>query len=125
MPHCVVTCTFNPPVINLLCAGGQGLREQTVKRLNQTLPESTTTSMSPKQTPPEFEFRSNPPHWHLQMDNQNCDSIARCNIYLSIIEALEAEDWVMRAAHASTHNYHSMKTMDAGKDTTRLFFYRP
>jgi|EP00670_Eutreptiella_braarudii_P006247 hypothetical protein len=125
MPHLVVTCTFNPPKINLMTGGGANLRENTIQRLNQVLPQCTTTSMSPKQVPPQLEYKSNPPHWHVEMGTQNCDHIARSNIYLTIIESLEAEDWVMRAAHAMSHNSHSTKSTDAGMDTTRLFFYRP
>uniref|UniRef100_A0A7S4CSA1 Uncharacterized protein n=1 Tax=Eutreptiella gymnastica TaxID=73025 RepID=A0A7S4CSA1_9EUGL len=126
MPHCVVVCRFNPPQINLITGAGHSLREQTIQRLNSVLPQVTTTSMSPKQAPPQFEFRSNPqPHWHLQMDNQNCDHIARSNFFLAMIESLEAEDWTLRASHAMNHNYHTTKSTDSGMDTTRLFFYRP
>eukprot|EP00668_Euglena_longa_P045043 GGOE01060638.1.p1 GENE.GGOE01060638.1~~GGOE01060638.1.p1 ORF type:complete len:138 (-),score=11.97 GGOE01060638.1:155-535(-) len=126
MPNLVVSCRFNPPVIHVLYGGGgAGLREETIHRLDRTMFQTTTTSMSPKQEPPKFEYVSSPPHWVCKLENQYCDHIGRSNLFLSLIEALESEDWVLQASHACTHNYSNTKSVDTGMDTTRLFFHRP
>jgi hypothetical protein len=58
------------------------------------------------------------------MLKQNSDQISRSYIMLTVIEALEAEDWKLKAAHGITHNSHVWQSTDAGMDTTRLFFHR-
>ena len=60
MPNLVVSAKFNPPTI---CLMGTTLREETVKKIDAALPRATTTSMSPKQDPPQCCHVSNPPHW--------------------------------------------------------------
>eukprot|EP01012_Entosiphon_sulcatum_P002792 TRINITY_DN10676_c0_g1_i1.p1 TRINITY_DN10676_c0_g1~~TRINITY_DN10676_c0_g1_i1.p1 ORF type:complete len:123 (-),score=14.99 TRINITY_DN10676_c0_g1_i1:96-464(-) len=121
MPNLIVTARFNPPSIRIM---GTALREETVHRLDQRIFTVTTTSHSPKQDPPKFQFQTSPPHWVMDIEKHYCDHLGRSMILLTIIEALEAEDWKMRASHAITHNSHVWKSADAGMDTVRMFFYR-
>eukprot|EP00667_Euglena_gracilis_P026436 EG_transcript_31845 len=121
MPNLCVATRFNPPVI---CLMGATLREETVRRIEALVPKMTSTSYSPKQEPPKFEYIANPPHWRLELTNQHSDHTSRSFIMLSIIESLEAEDWKLKAAHGITHNSHVWQSTDAGMDTTRLFFHR-
>ena len=123
MPNLVVACMFNYPTVAIM-SGGASLREETIKRLEMTLPQCSTTSQSPKQEPHKFEFKSAPPHWYFAMPNQWCDHVSRSLLFLAIVEALEAEDWQMRASHACTNDCSVAKSTDGDSDTTRLFFWR-
>eukprot|EP00993_Chasmostoma_nieuportense_P005930 NODE_6545_length_524_cov_12.869018_g6380_i0.p1 GENE.NODE_6545_length_524_cov_12.869018_g6380_i0~~NODE_6545_length_524_cov_12.869018_g6380_i0.p1 ORF type:complete len:144 (+),score=45.40 NODE_6545_length_524_cov_12.869018_g6380_i0:65-433(+) len=121
MPNLVAVLTFNPPQVRLM---GTTLREQTIKELDSRLDKMPTTSVSPKQQPPNFEYVPNPPHWCYSIDQHYCDHMGRSNFMLTVVEALEAEDWRMKGTHAVSHNSHIWKSADAGKDTTRMFFTR-
>eukprot|EP00999_Lentomonas_sp_LEN2_P001473 NODE_2517_length_551_cov_161.669811_g2467_i0.p1 GENE.NODE_2517_length_551_cov_161.669811_g2467_i0~~NODE_2517_length_551_cov_161.669811_g2467_i0.p1 ORF type:complete len:123 (+),score=29.76 NODE_2517_length_551_cov_161.669811_g2467_i0:84-452(+) len=121
MPNLICVIRFNPPVVKLM---GTTLREETVQALNAKLSTVTTTSRSPKQEPPQFDFVDNPPHWTMQVQQQYCDHLGRSMMLLTCIEALEAEDWKMKASHAITHNSHRWGSKDAGMDTVRIFFTR-
>jgi hypothetical protein len=114
MPNLVVSVTFNPPVVTLL---GATLREETVHKLEQRLPAGTSTAPTPGKEPPKFVFHKDPDFWQIDLGQQYCDHLGRANIYLAIIEALEAEDWKLRASNAMTH-------YDNGKDTNKFFFSR-
>lgn len=57
-----------------------------------------TTSHSPKQEPPKFEFVSNPPHWAMEMPKMYCDQTGRSLVMLTVIEALETEDWRLKVS---------------------------
>lgn len=124
MVNLICVCRFNPPEIRLI---GTTLREETIKKLDEKIPNVTTTSHSPKQPPPVFEqvqSSSGGHHWKVNISGQYCDHAGRSMIMLTLIEALEAEDWKMKAAHAVTHSYSQWKSVDAGMDTHRLFFHR-
>eukprot|EP01063_Lacrimia_lanifica_P004740 TRINITY_DN126_c0_g1_i1.p1 TRINITY_DN126_c0_g1~~TRINITY_DN126_c0_g1_i1.p1 ORF type:complete len:137 (+),score=67.22 TRINITY_DN126_c0_g1_i1:63-413(+) len=114
MPHLVVNCTFNPPVIKMM---GSTLREETVHKLDQRLPIVTTTSVSPKKELPKFSYVQNPPHWHNDLGQHFCDQLGRSMIFLTMIECLEGEDWKLKGTNTVTHP-------DNGKDTTKFFFFR-
>eukprot|EP00998_Keelungia_sp_KM082_P001073 NODE_11262_length_466_cov_113.318584_g11239_i0.p2 GENE.NODE_11262_length_466_cov_113.318584_g11239_i0~~NODE_11262_length_466_cov_113.318584_g11239_i0.p2 ORF type:complete len:123 (+),score=21.73 NODE_11262_length_466_cov_113.318584_g11239_i0:70-438(+) len=122
MPNLIVAVRFNPPSVRLM---GTTLREETIQKLDSKLFSVTTTAHSPKQEPPKFEYVPNPPHWKMDVHKQYCDHLGRSMILLTIVEALEAEDWRMRGSHAITHNTFTWKSADAGMDTVRLFFNRP
>jgi hypothetical protein len=121
MPCLIVTTRFNPPAIRLM---GTTLREETIHRLDSKLFTTTTTSHSPKQEPPKFEYVNNPPHWVMEMPKMYCDQVARSALLLTIIEVLEAEDWKLKASHAIQHASQQWKSTDAGMDTCRMFFFR-
>jgi hypothetical protein len=114
MPNLIVTCTFNPPVVKLM---GSTLREDTVHKLESRLPTVTSTAQSPAKEPPKFVFHKDPAHWAIELGQQYCDHLGRSMIYLTIIEALEAEDWKLRASNCMTH-------YDTGRDTSKFFFQR-
>lgn len=114
MPNLIVSCTFNPPTIKLM---GATLREETVHKLELRLPSACSTSSSTSREPPKFVFVKEPAHWHMEIPQQFCDHLGRSLIYLAIIEALEAEDWKLRASNCMTH-------YDTLKDTSKFFFSR-
>ncbi len=114
MPNLIVNVTFNPPVVKIM---GSTLREETVHRLEQKLPSATTTSMSTQRDPPKFQLMSNPTHWQIELGQQYCDQLGRSIIFLSIIESLEGEDWMLRGTNTVTHP-------ETNKDTTKFFFFR-
>eukprot|EP00996_Jenningsia_fusiforme_P006300 NODE_7594_length_461_cov_25.531553_g7147_i0.p1 GENE.NODE_7594_length_461_cov_25.531553_g7147_i0~~NODE_7594_length_461_cov_25.531553_g7147_i0.p1 ORF type:complete len:128 (+),score=24.76 NODE_7594_length_461_cov_25.531553_g7147_i0:42-386(+) len=113
MPNMIASCTFNPPVINLI---GETLRETTIDRLN-LLFKSTTTIAAHRNAPPKFEERFNPHHWHLALSGQFCDQLGRAVVLMDLVQALEAEDWKLKASNAFIHP-------ETGLDTSKLFFVR-
>eukprot|EP01006_Ploeotia_vitrea_P017704 TRINITY_DN48942_c0_g1_i2.p1 TRINITY_DN48942_c0_g1~~TRINITY_DN48942_c0_g1_i2.p1 ORF type:complete len:123 (-),score=22.09 TRINITY_DN48942_c0_g1_i2:164-532(-) len=121
MPNLIVVLRCNPPSVRLM---GTTLREETIKKLDDKIFTVTTTSHSPKQEPPKFQYQATPPHWCMDVQKQYCDHLGRSMILLCLIEALEAEDWKLKGSHSVTHNSFIWKSADAGMDTTRLFFYR-
>lgn len=114
MPNLIVNCTFNPPVIKLM---GTTLREETIRKLEQRLPQVTTTSQSSQREPPKFVLLNHPTHWHIDLGQHFCDQLGRSLIFLAIIETLEAEDWKLKGTNTVTHP-------DNGKDTSKFFFFR-
>jgi hypothetical protein len=114
MPNLVVNVTFNPPVVKMM---GTTLREETVHKLEQVLPQATTTSLTHQRSPPKFQLLNNPTHWHMDLGQHYCDQLGRSIIFLCLIENLEAEDWVLKGTNTVIHP-------DNGKDTTKFFFYR-
>lgn len=115
MPNLIVNVTFNPPVIKIM---GSTLREETVHRLEQRIPSSTTTAASSQREPPKFTLMTSPSHWHMDVGQHYCDQLGRSIIFLSIIETLESEDWMLRGTNTVTHP-------ETNKDTTKFFFFRP
>lgn len=114
MPNLIVSCTFNPPVIKIM---GTTLREETIHRLEQALPNMTTTAHSSQKEPPKFVMIPNPSHWTINLSTQYCDQLGRSVLFLAIIETLDAEDWKLKGTNTIVHP-------DSGKDTTKFFFYR-
>eukprot|EP00994_Dinema_validum_P004491 NODE_2545_length_678_cov_96.801272_g2085_i0.p1 GENE.NODE_2545_length_678_cov_96.801272_g2085_i0~~NODE_2545_length_678_cov_96.801272_g2085_i0.p1 ORF type:complete len:142 (-),score=56.85 NODE_2545_length_678_cov_96.801272_g2085_i0:252-620(-) len=121
MPVLVAHFRFNPPVLNLM---GTTLREETIHKLDSKMFSVTTTSHSPKQDPPKFAFINTPPHWQMTMPKFYCDHLGRSSMFLAVVEAMEAEDWMMVAAHGFEHRYECWKSVDAGMDGCRIFFCR-
>jgi hypothetical protein len=114
MPNLCVSATFNPPVVTLV---GATLREETIHKLEQRLPAATSTAASTRKDPPKFVFNKDPDHWSIELGQQFCDHLGRSAIYLTIVEALEAEDWKLRATNCINH-------YDTLKDTSKFFFTR-
>eukprot|EP00672_Neobodo_designis_P023531 CAMPEP_0174831326 /NCGR_PEP_ID=MMETSP1114-20130205/3023_1 /TAXON_ID=312471 /ORGANISM="Neobodo designis, Strain CCAP 1951/1" /LENGTH=115 /DNA_ID=CAMNT_0016065147 /DNA_START=52 /DNA_END=399 /DNA_ORIENTATION=+ len=114
MPNLVVNVTFNPPVVKMM---GTTLREETVHKLEQILPQVTTTSLTHQRAAPKFQLNSNPTHWHIDLGQHYCDQLGRSLIFLALIEALEGEDWNLKGTNTVVHP-------ENGKDTTKFFFYR-
>eukprot|EP00758_Cryptobia_borreli_P018367 Tbor_TRINITY_DN6775_c0_g1::TRINITY_DN6775_c0_g1_i1::g.15358::m.15358 len=115
MPNLVVSCTFNPPVVTII---GSNLREETIHKLEQRLPTVTSTAASPKRDlAPVFVLHKDPDYWRMDLGQQFCDHLGRSMIYLMIIEALEGEDWKLRATNCMVHH-------DTQKDTNKFFFTR-
>ncbi len=114
MPNLVVSCTFNPPVVKIM---GATLREETVHKLESKLPLVTSTAQTPGKEPPKFVFQKDPAHWTIELGQQFCDHLGRSLVYLAIIEALEGEDWKLRATNSMLH-------YDTAKDTSKFFFSR-
>ena len=81
------------------------------------LVQVTTTATSARGDSQKFELRSNPPHWYLCLDGQYCDQLGRSMIFMTIIEALEAEGWKMKGSNAITNE-------ELMVDNTKLFFVR-
>lgn len=114
MPNLCASVTFNPPVVTLV---GATLREETVHKLEQRLPSSTSTTPGANKEAPKFVFNKDPDHWKIDLGQQYCDHLGRSAIYLALIECLEGEDWKLRATNAMMH-------YDNGKDTNKFFFAR-
>ena len=125
MPHLVVNCTFNPPVVKIMgatlhevCASllqrspthtkktttrnnkQHNATQETIHKLDQRMPAVTTTSVSPKKELPKFVYIQNPPHWHSDLGQHYCDQLGRSMIYLTMIECLEGEDWKLKVCFA-------------------------
>ncbi|CUG88896.1 Hypothetical protein, putative [Bodo saltans] len=114
MPNLVVNVTFNPPVVKLM---GATLREETIHKLEQVLPNVTTTHVSHNKEAPKFQLLQNPSHWHADLGQHYCDQLGRSLIFLALIETLEGEDWKLKGTNTVTHP-------DNGKDSTKFFFFR-
>eukprot|EP00744_Colponema_vietnamica_P000954 GILI01001654.1.p1 GENE.GILI01001654.1~~GILI01001654.1.p1 ORF type:complete len:116 (+),score=40.12 GILI01001654.1:73-420(+) len=114
MPNLVAVVTFNPPVVKLM---GSTLREETVQKLQQRLPTSTSTQLSSRRAAPTFELKKDPEHWSIDLGQSFCDQLGRSLIFMDLIEILEAEEWKLKGTNCVVHP-------DSGKDTTKFFFYR-
>eukprot|EP00667_Euglena_gracilis_P026017 EG_transcript_30979 len=114
MPNLIVSCAFNPPVLIIM---GHTLREETIRRLDARLTQMTTTFPSSKAETAKFELRSDPPHWYSTLDGQYCDQLGRSLVFMTIIEALEAEGWKLRASN-------TVSDEELVLDISKLFFFK-
>eukprot|EP00756_Hemistasia_phaeocysticola_P003391 Hpha_TRINITY_DN12221_c0_g1::TRINITY_DN12221_c0_g1_i1::g.16889::m.16889 len=98
-PNLVVNFIFNPPTIRIIGP----IKETTVETLNQIFPRMTNTSPGTKKAPPKFVHESSPPHWYIQLLGQYCDQLGQSMLYLSLLDALEAEGgWMLKDCNAVT-----------------------
>eukprot|EP00906_Rhabdomonas_costata_P035467 RCo049827 len=114
MPYLIASCTFNPPMVRIM---GSTLKEETISKLNQKLFQVTTTAATPKKDPPRMQRKENPLHWVITLDGQYCDQLGRSMIFLTVVEALEGEDWKLKASNAIVH-------ADSGMDSSNFIFFR-
>ncbi|KEG15286.1 hypothetical protein DQ04_00121180 [Trypanosoma grayi] len=83
----VINCTFNCPEIKIIGP----IKEQTIDKLNEVIPNSTTSSRSTRVAPPRFQYLSNPNHWYIKLDRQFCDDEAMSYLMVLLLDALEEE----------------------------------
>lgn len=115
MPNLIVSIFLIPhPVVTLM---GSTLREATIDKLDKSLWQMSTNVSAPRRDPPKFEFRAEPDHWKMVLPAQFCDPLGQCTMSLSLIEALETEDWKLKASCACLH-------ADSGGSVTKFFFHR-
>lgn len=95
----VVNFKFNSPEIRIVGP----IRENTVEKLNQVLPVSTTSTRSTRAGQPKFQYLSNPNHWYAKLDGQFCDQVGVCSLFMQMLDALEEEGgWKLASTHALT-----------------------
>ncbi|ORC90517.1 uncharacterized protein TM35_000083150 [Trypanosoma theileri] len=85
--HLIVNITFNSPEIRILGP----IKEQTIDKLNEVLPNATTSSRSTRFAPPKFQYLSNPNHWYIKLDRQFCDDEGISHLMVLLLDALEEE----------------------------------
>eukprot|EP00667_Euglena_gracilis_P027947 EG_transcript_35106 len=114
MPSVICIATFNPPVIKFL---GASIKDSTLEKVQKALYDMTNGVVNRRKVPPKFEQRPNPEHWQLSLDGHYCDHLTRSMMFLTIVEALEAEDWKLKGSNC-------VALKDKGCDSTKFFFMR-
>ncbi|CCW68136.1 unnamed protein product [Phytomonas sp. Hart1] len=112
MPNLCVSCHFNPPVVTIF---GASLREDTIRALESQLPLVTSTAAVPNKEQPKFTFVQKPDHWRIELNQQYCNELHKSAMFLTFIEALKQEGWMIRASN-------SVGKCDS--EDTKLFFTR-
>lgn len=85
--YLLVTFTFNCPEIRILGP----IKEQTIEKLNDVIPNATTTSRSNRTALPKFEYLPNPNHWYIKLDRQFCDEDGKSHLMVLLLDALSEE----------------------------------
>ncbi|CBZ29860.1 conserved hypothetical protein [Leishmania mexicana MHOM/GT/2001/U1103] len=102
----IVNMSFNCPEIQILGP----VQESTIERLNEVLPDSTTSTRSIRSNQPKFEYVSNPDHWRIKLDNQFCDSEGVSRVIVCLLDALEEEGgWTLISSQASNSQGGSLQ----------------
>lgn len=95
----VIDLSFNCPQVHIVGP----VKESTIERLNEVLPNSTTSTRSIRAGAPKFEYLSNPDHWSLKLDGQFCDAEGISRFMVILLDALEEEGgWKLASSQAST-----------------------
>eukprot|EP00331_Platyophrya_macrostoma_P035564 CAMPEP_0176438156 /NCGR_PEP_ID=MMETSP0127-20121128/19106_1 /TAXON_ID=938130 /ORGANISM="Platyophrya macrostoma, Strain WH" /LENGTH=124 /DNA_ID=CAMNT_0017822033 /DNA_START=44 /DNA_END=418 /DNA_ORIENTATION=+ len=96
----IVNFSFNFPEISIVGP----IRENTIEKLNQVLPVSTTSTRSARAGNPKFAKLTAPhAHWSVKLDGQYCDQVGICNLFMQVLDALEEEGgWKLASTHALT-----------------------
>ncbi|KAG5508121.1 hypothetical protein GH5_07180 [Leishmania sp. Ghana 2012 LV757] len=108
----IVNITCNPPVISVFGP----VKESTIDRLNETIPNSCSTTNTGK-VPFALVRKENPPHWFGGLRTQFAsEDIGASMLFISILDALEEEGtWKLRGSSSMNHD---------GKATYKFFFVR-
>nr|CCC94176.1 conserved hypothetical protein [Trypanosoma congolense IL3000] len=85
--YLVVTFTFNCPEVRIMGP----IKEQTIEKLNDVIPNATTTSRSNRAALPKFEYLPNPNHWCIKLDRQYCDEEGKSQLMVLVLDALAEE----------------------------------
>jgi hypothetical protein len=96
---------------------GVTLREETVTKIERALFDMTHGVVNSKKPIPKFKTEQNPDHWVLALEGHYCDHLGRSMMFLTIIEALEAEDWKLKGSNSILHP-------ESGKEINKFFFVR-
>ncbi|KAG5481126.1 hypothetical protein LSCM1_06807 [Leishmania martiniquensis] len=97
----VVNITCNPPIISIFGP----IKESTVDLLNETIPNSCSTTNTGK-APFALVRKENPPHWFGELRAQFAsDDIGTSMLFISILDALEEEGtWKLRGGSSMNHD---------------------
>ncbi|CAG9572553.1 conserved hypothetical protein [Leishmania major strain Friedlin] len=109
----IVNITCNPPVISIFGP----IKESTIDRLNETIPNSCSTTNTGK-TPFALVRKEDPPHWFGELRTQFAtEDIGTSMLFISVLDALEEERvWKLRGSTSLNH--------DGNKTTYKFFFVR-
>ncbi|AYU82034.1 paraflagellar rod component, putative [Leishmania donovani] len=114
----IVNMSFNCPEIQILGP----VQESTIERLNEVLPDSTTSTRSIRSNQPKFEYLSNPDHWRIKLDNQFCDLEGVSRLIVLLLDALEEEGgWTLISSQASSSSHGGALQQDFVSNY-KLFF---
>ncbi|KAG8346395.1 hypothetical protein TRVL_02785 [Trypanosoma vivax] len=114
--YLIINLTFNCPEIRILGP----IKEQTIDKLNEVVPNATTTSRSNRAALPRFEYLSNPNHWYIKLDRQYCDEDGKSMLVLLLLDAL-AEDGAWRLVSSFVTKKASGSGPNESSETHTLF----
>ncbi|RNF16330.1 hypothetical protein TcG_06473 [Trypanosoma cruzi] len=83
----VINLLFNSPEIRIMGP----VKEQTIDKLNEVIPNATSTARSTRVAPSRFQYISNPNHWYMKLDGQFCDEDGISYLMVLLLDALEEE----------------------------------
>lgn len=105
----VINLRFNCPEIDIMGP----IKESTIERLNEVIPASTTSTRSMRTELPQFQYLSNPDHWHIKLAGQLCDNDGITRLMIQLLNALEEEgDWTLMSTQASRQRNNSAMQQD-------------
>lgn len=109
----IVNVTCNPPVLSIFGP----VKESTIDRLNEVLPNSCSTTNTGK-VPFALVRKEEPAHWYGELRTQFASGdIGTSSLFVSLLDALEEEGaWKLRGSTALRD--------DAEKTTYKFFFVR-
>ncbi|GET87881.1 hypothetical protein, conserved [Leishmania tarentolae] len=109
----IVDIMCNPPVISIFGP----VKESTVDRLNEVIPNSCTTTNSGK-IPFALERKENPPHWFGELCGQFAtEDVGTSTLFIAVLDALE-EEGTWQLCGTTSMNHGNRKT------TYKFFFVR-
>ncbi|ESL12177.1 hypothetical protein TRSC58_00060 [Trypanosoma rangeli SC58] len=85
--HLVINLSFNSPEIRIIGP----VKEQTIDKLNDMIPNATSTARNTRTAPSRFQYISNPNHWYMKLDGQFCDAEGISYLMVLLLDALELE----------------------------------
>lgn len=109
----ILNITVNPPVVSIFGP----VKEQTIKKLNEVLPNSCSTTNTGS-IAFALERKEEPPHWHGELTSHFASSdLSTPQLIVNCLDAIEEEGlWTLCGSTATTH--------DNDKCTQRFFFAR-
>lgn len=102
-PALVVNFSFNPPLVSI--AGP--VKESTISKLSELLPQLSTNSCHGRRSPPVFVPHDIPVrHYILDMASLMSNEPSKMAMMLAVLDCLEDEGcWTMRDCHATLYDY--------------------
>eukprot|EP00758_Cryptobia_borreli_P008580 Tbor_TRINITY_DN5401_c4_g1::TRINITY_DN5401_c4_g1_i1::g.24285::m.24285 len=108
----IVNMTVNPPYITIIGP----IRENTIEKLNASLPSMCTTVATDK-AKLSFIYKDTPSHWYGSLPMCFADvEVGQSMIILFILDTLEGEGWRLKGSNCVSH--------DGDKVTSKYFFSR-
>lgn len=116
----IVNLSVNCPEIDIFGP----IKESTIDRLSDLLPNATTSTRSVRSPPSRFTFLPHPDHWHIKLDGQFCDVDGVSRLMVMLLDALEEEgDWTLVSTQASTLRNNTALQQDS-IEHYKMFFIK-